>query len=439
VTSGTNTPIEEALDIIKNRLMNDSKLRQRTLLTVSDIMELLSLVLTTTYFSFNDTLYQQKFGTAMGSPVSPIVANLFMEHLEQTAIATAESDIKPRWWKRYVNDVLAKIPIGTVERLNNHLNQVDSTHSIVFTHECMANNSIPFLDTLISVKEDGHLKTRVYRKSTHTNQYLNFNSHHPTIHKLGVVRTLLDRAEVIVSEEKDRETEVNTITEALSICNYPKWTFQEVKRMKASSQKGKRKKSSDANRTKSRGMVVIPYIKGLSERMARTLRDHNISTAFKPYKTLRNILVHPKDKIKPKEICGCVYKIGCRNCDSVYIGETGRKLGTRVAEHQKDVEEHTNSGVRTRATRLSSASDLHKSAITDHMANMNHIPDWDNAKPISRESNTRDRQIREAISIRKTRKTMNRDEGAYNLSHAYDNLLKPWAARRDSPPAPPRH
>ena len=60
-----------------------------------------------------------------------------------------------------MDDVLAKIPIGTVERLNNHLNQVDSTHSIVFTHECMDNNSIPFLDTLISVKEDGHLKTIV--------------------------------------------------------------------------------------------------------------------------------------------------------------------------------------------------------------------------------------------------------------------------------------
>ena len=73
-----------------------------------------------------------------------------------------------------------------------------------------------------------------------------------------------------------------------------------------------------------------------------------------------------------------------------------------MAEHQKDVEDRTNSGVRNRATRMSSASELHKSAITDHMANLNHIPDWKNTKPISRESNTRDRQIREAFPIRKT-------------------------------------
>ena len=52
-------------------------------LQVGDIMELLQFVITTTYFSFRGTIYQQKFGTAMGSPVSPVIANLFMEWLEQ--------------------------------------------------------------------------------------------------------------------------------------------------------------------------------------------------------------------------------------------------------------------------------------------------------------------------------------------------------------------
>ncbi|XP_070549267.1 uncharacterized protein [Ptychodera flava] len=76
----TNTPIDYALDIIKERLVGDSKLKSRTLLSVDDIIELLKFIVNTTYFVFREQIYQQLFGTAMGSPVSPIVANLFMEH-----------------------------------------------------------------------------------------------------------------------------------------------------------------------------------------------------------------------------------------------------------------------------------------------------------------------------------------------------------------------
>ena len=75
----TNTPIQKSMLIIRDRLEQDD----RTKLCVDDVMELLEFVHTTTYFSFRGEVYQQKFGTAMGSPVSPIVANLFMEFLEQ--------------------------------------------------------------------------------------------------------------------------------------------------------------------------------------------------------------------------------------------------------------------------------------------------------------------------------------------------------------------
>ena len=93
--------------------------------------------------------------------------------------------------------------------------------------------------------------------------------------------------------------------------------------------------------SKSKGMVVLSYIKGLSKRMTRAMRTHNISTAYKLCTTLRNILVHPKDKIEQKDICGCIYKIGCKSCDNAYIGETGRKFGVRLAEHKKYVDEHS--------------------------------------------------------------------------------------------------
>ena len=174
-----------------------------TNLEVDDIMDLTEFIATTTYFSFRGQLFKQKLGTAMGSPVSPILANFFMEWLEQQAIATAPIDCKPKLWKRYVDDILEIIKSGKVEALTDHLNGIDKTNSIKFTHEPENNGQIPFLDTLITRREDGSIKLLVYRKATHTDQYLSFQSHHPLQHKLAVIRTLLERSDSIVMEEED--------------------------------------------------------------------------------------------------------------------------------------------------------------------------------------------------------------------------------------------
>jgi len=77
---------------------------------------------TTTYFSFKGVIYQQNFGAAMGSPVFPLLANLFMEWLEKQAIATAPVECKPKFWKRYVDDVLELIKKGQVRNLTDHIN-----------------------------------------------------------------------------------------------------------------------------------------------------------------------------------------------------------------------------------------------------------------------------------------------------------------------------
>jgi len=142
-----------------------------------DVIELLEFVLTTRYFRFRGQLYCQTFGAAMGSPVSPLVADIYMEYLEQTAIATVPLDIKPTFWKRYVDDILEVVKRHGVVDLTEHLNEVDNTGSIKFTYESERNDSMPFLDTLIVKKPDGHVKLLIYRKQTHTDQYLNFDSH----------------------------------------------------------------------------------------------------------------------------------------------------------------------------------------------------------------------------------------------------------------------
>ena len=179
--------------------------------------------------------------------------------------------------------ILEKIKKGQLQNLTDHLNMVDETNSIKSTHEKESEGKIPFLDTLIVRKPDGSVKLLVYRKSTHTDQYLNFHSHHPIYHKLGVVRTLMDRCESLVTEDQDKVNEEKHIQQALTKCGYPKWTIDKVKR----SMKKKKTKTTkrDTNKEKSRGLVVIPYVQGVSESIERSFRKHKVAVSVKPHRT----------------------------------------------------------------------------------------------------------------------------------------------------------
>ena len=89
-------------------------------------------------------------------------------------------------------------------------------------------------------------------------------------------------------------------------------------------------------------MVVLPYVRGVSEELARIYKKRQITSAMKPHSTLRTLLVHPKDKTDPKE------GVDCAGCPKKYVGETKRKLKVRVKEHRTEAEKVTNG---TRYTR----------------------------------------------------------------------------------------
>ena len=179
--------------------------------------------------------------------------------------------------------------------------------------------------TLIIRRDDGTVKLCLYRKKTHTDQYLNFKSHHPLQNKLGVVRTLLDRCNNIITEEKDKETEETHIEDALNKCGYPNWTINKIRKsihQKNSQPSTVRKQQEKRNKEhRMKGMVVLPYIKGTTEAIPRVMTQHQIGMSVKPHRTLRNELVHPKDKIDNKK-SQVVYEIPCKNCKLCYIGET---------------------------------------------------------------------------------------------------------------------
>ena len=126
-------------------------------------------------------------------------------------------------------NILEKIKIGHTQQLTEHLNAIDTTGNIKFTHEEEEQGTIAFLDMKIHHIEDGSIKIKIYRKPTHTDQYLLWSSEHPTAHKLSVVRTLFDRAS-IVSDTQDKEKEEKHIKQALKACQYPAWAINKGKR-----------------------------------------------------------------------------------------------------------------------------------------------------------------------------------------------------------------
>ena len=97
----TSVPMDPALWVIKDLLEKDPTLKDRTVLTVNNIIQLLKFCLKNTHFSFQDQFCEQVEGAAMGSPISRIVAKLYMEYFEQKALSTAPT---PRLWQRYVDD-----------------------------------------------------------------------------------------------------------------------------------------------------------------------------------------------------------------------------------------------------------------------------------------------------------------------------------------------
>ena len=140
----------------------------------------------------------------MGSPVSPVVEILYVEYFEHRALTLAVNP--PRLRKRYVNDTFVMLQQSQKEFLQ-HINSVDP--SIKFTtEETTQDGAMPFLDTLVTPQEDETLTTNAYRKPTHTDLYLQWDSHHNLACKCSVINTLTHRTKAVSSNSKLLKTEL---------------------------------------------------------------------------------------------------------------------------------------------------------------------------------------------------------------------------------------
>ena len=193
----TSIPTEPALTIIKDLLEKDERLQDITILSVKNIIDLLGFCLHNTYFSFQNEFYEQVEGAAMGSLVSPIIANLYMEHFKREALQSASNP--PTFWFRFVDDTWVIQQNTHKQEFLEHINSIDP--AIKFTVEgTQGYGGIPFLDTLVTLEADYSLSFTVYCKPTHTYQYLQWDSHHNLSAKHSVIGTLTHRAETVCTK-----------------------------------------------------------------------------------------------------------------------------------------------------------------------------------------------------------------------------------------------
>ncbi|XP_047990120.1 uncharacterized protein LOC125229344 [Leguminivora glycinivorella] len=154
----TNVPVTDSIEVVRNMMQENG--------IPSEYVKLLEHCLTTNYFLFRGQYYIQAEGVAMGSPVAPVVANIWMEHFEHKALAAPPVPVKI--WKRYVDDVFCVIK-GSKEEAVLLLRHLNSVHrSMSFTLEMEKDRGIAFLDVSLKVGAEGMLGHSVYRKPTHT-------------------------------------------------------------------------------------------------------------------------------------------------------------------------------------------------------------------------------------------------------------------------------
>ena len=328
-----------------------------------------------------------------------------MEKFEQDALESFPNSDSVLFWFRKADDTLVAVHKDHANALFTHINNIHP--DIKWTKEEEVDGKIHMLDVDIQRNPDGTLSFGVFRKPTHTNQYIHFTSSAPLQHKLATVRALTRRASIIPSSDEAKKEEQKRISDALALNGYPEWAIRQgtykPKNVasaisnangRGSSTPGDNNNNSansaNNNRPRHKGHISLPYHAGITEPLARHLQQIGISTTVKTRGSLREHLVHPKDTLEKNDVNGVVYYHACAGinnaaCNDSYVGETARAANARNTEHFSTSQ---------------SSPGLFKSAIMQYAADAQHHFQKSDIKILARDSNWHSRAIRESIYIR---------------------------------------
>ena len=198
----------------------------------------------------------------MGSPLSPVLVELFMEEFELDTIENA--DLRPNLWLRYVDDTFVVWPHGKTA-LQEFLLHLNSQHPLIkFTMEQEKNNTISFLDVQVTRKADGTLAHTVHRKPTHTDRYLHSSSFHHPRFKSAVLNTLVRRA-FSTCDQHSLKQELHHIKTSLQLNGYKHFNFNQPK-----------PSLSPEERPQFKSTITLPYIGHASHKLQRIFSQAQI-------------------------------------------------------------------------------------------------------------------------------------------------------------------
>nr|VZH92187.1 unnamed protein product [Spirometra erinaceieuropaei] len=317
-----------------------------------------------TFFTLEGITYGQTRGTPVGSPISGLIAEAVLQKIERRLF----EEFKPKFWTYYVDDTLKIINQDKINYYAELLNSI--TPDLQFTMEEEVGDKLPFLDFLVCRQANGKVATSVYRKPTNTLQMLSCNSNHSLQHKRNSVLTLHRRVETHCSTPAAELDEIKLLQELFGVNGDPRAFVERSRRQP----KKRNEEHSQPNSWRS-----IPYIKAVSEAVARSLAPLGIGAAHRPDSTIRRLVMRPKDPIPKQEMSAVVYRLQCSCGRCSYVRETGRWLQTRMHQHKLAVP-----GLGP------------KSEVATHVAQMVHNFNFDAVETVGRGGDHTARQVQEA-------------------------------------------
>ena len=215
----TNVPLDETIQLLANRAFTNNwfSTTYDLNLTKTGIVDLVSVATKGQLFQFNGALYEQTDGVDMGFPLGPLLANVFMSHIEENLEREGKL---PSSYRRYVEDTLTIMP--NIETASNFLDTLNKAHSsIKFTMETDCNGMLPFWGIQL-LNRSPQIETKVYVRPTNSGLLLHNQNNVDNRYKEGLLRKMLDRAHHLSSSWTHFSDECDRLKTVFSRLKYPK-------------------------------------------------------------------------------------------------------------------------------------------------------------------------------------------------------------------------
>lgn len=199
----TNIPIEKVIDIVKENRMNNYDGKDQVLKIIKTCTE-------QNYYRFNNKFYKQNKGLPMGSPLSPILAEIYMNEFENNYLNSSKYKNYIKHWVRYVDDILI-IWEGGMEYIEDFVKEVNSVNPMVQFKEEIGGKELCYLDLHIKITQSNKIEFDIFRKATYTDVIIPNDSFHPVGYKMSAINSMCYRAIKCLKNKETLKKELGRI------------------------------------------------------------------------------------------------------------------------------------------------------------------------------------------------------------------------------------